>query len=291
MITKEDLTKRIAAAMVARDSLRKTASRNVAAATKNNALLEFQKTDSNLTADGFYGPNSKAALAWYLQTTKDNVVPDVNPKFAKSAKTGQPIPVTWKAPELAKTPEATKPAPVATKTAPTTSKPASTSTLKPASKPTIATASKPISKSAKKKKKKKKKGPDIASLSKSLGKAAKFGQEVLSQNIDKVDAEEVIAAVASGAPKIKKALKTMDAESNIAREFAKIQSKGLKGIKKTLLRGALQKDATSEHRSLAKRDNFRQTVLSQLKDIRSQLAAKKAGKGGGEDYRIVGLLL
>lgn len=284
MITKEDLTKRVAAAMQARDSLAKAAIRNVALATKNAALLTFQKADGSLDVDGFYGPNSKAALAWYLQTSSNKSVPDVNPKFAKSAKTGQPIAVTWKAPELAKTPETTKPAPVATKTAPTTSKPVSTSTLKPASKPTTAIASKPA------KKKKKKKGPDIGSLAKSLGKAAKFGQEVLTQNVGKVDAEEVIAAVASGAPKIKKALKTMDAESNIAREFAKIQSKGLKGIKKTLLRGALQKDATSEYRSLAKRDNFRQTVLSQLKDIRSQLAAKKAGKGG-EDYRIVGLLL
>jgi hypothetical protein len=294
MITKEDLTKRIAAAMVARDSLRKTASKNVAAAMKNNALLAFQKADGTLSADGLYGPNSKVALAWYLQNTKDNVVPEVNPKLTKTSK-GAPITITWKAPELAKAP-----APVIAKApAPAPAKASSGSgslfggfsdsvgelrkkaAALQAKAPVVAKAQAQVKAKAKKKVKK---------IAKAIGPLPAFGQELLAQNIGKVDAEDVISAVAAGAPIVSNVLKSMDAESNIANEFAKIQGKGLKGIKKTLLRGALQKDATSEHRSLTKRDNFRRTVLTELKNIKSQLAAKKAGKGG-DDYRIVGLLL
>ena len=108
MITKDDLTKRITAAMIARDSLRKTASKNVAAAMKNNALLAFQKADGTLSTDGLYGPNSNVALAWYLQNNKDNAVPEVNPKLTRTSK-GSPIAITWKAPELAKAPNHIRP--------------------------------------------------------------------------------------------------------------------------------------------------------------------------------------
>jgi len=296
MITKEDLTKRIAAAMVARNSLRSRASRNVASAYKNKALLEFQKTDSNLTADGLYGPNSKAAIAWYIQTSSDKDVPDVNPRFAKSARTGLPIAVTWNPPQLvakAKKKKKKKSKKVKAKKSGTGLNLGIGKRIgKSISKAGFKAVAPARAKAKKKKKKKKKSKKAFKDISRAVGKSPSFGQEVLAQTIGKIDAEDVISAVATGAPYLTKAVKSLDAESSIAKSFAKNQSKALKGIKKTLLRGALQREATSEHKTLNKRNNFRKSVLRDLKNIKAELARRKAGKGGvSSDYRIVGLLL
>jgi hypothetical protein len=293
MITKDELTARIIAATSAQKSLKAKAVKGVAESLKNPTLAKFQALDGTLTADGRYGKSSKSALIWYLQGMSDKTVPNVPPAYANA-------PDTWKPPELAKPAPAPATAPVipraATPTTPRTSSGSGSlfggisdsvgelrkkAAALQAKAPVVAKAQAQVKAKAKKKVKK---------IAKAIGPLPAFGQELLAQNIGKVDAEDVISAVAAGAPIVSNVLKSMDAESNIANEFAKIQGKGLKGIKKTLLRGALQKDATSEHRSLTKRDNFRKTVLAELKNIKGQLAAKKAGKGG-DDYRIVGLLL
>jgi len=304
MITKDELTARIIAATSAQKSLKAKAVKGVAESLKNPTLAKFQALDGTLTADGRYGKSSKSALIWYLQGMSDKTVPNVPPAYANA-------PDTWKPPELAKPAPAPATAPVipraATPTTPRASGGSSSlfgnisqsvgnmrSSAAALQQNIAAKAPLVVSRPAQAQAQAQTKAPSIGSVLSSVNKAVgplpAFGQELLAQNIGKVDAEDVIAAVASGAPKIASALKSMDAESNIANEFNKIQGKGLKGIKKTLLRGALQKDATSEHRSLTKRDNFRKTVLAELKNIKGQLAAKKAGKGG-DDYRIVGLLL
>lgn len=276
-LSKEQLTKVVAAAMLARNAAKKHLDKTgKVLATKISEVLSFQKADGFLTADGFYGPNVFTALKFYLQKASDPSVPP----FADKYKT---VKVTWEAPPLAKEPDTTKP--VATKASVPTPSPA------PAPAPATTTVSAKVDTSKPVKKlKKTKKSKAIAKAAKKskIPKPPAYGQELESIK-PKHDAEEHVAARATG-QKPKKS-KPRDTEELLAAKHAVASTQAaLKKVRKHLLRTDLQKQATTEHRNINKKDAFQRQVLQQLASIQSRLGGKSGATTTGE-RRIVGLVL
>ena len=290
-VTKDQLVKIVAAAMAAQNQankLRDKTGRVTPAKFPGTTLINFQKLDGTLTADNFYGPNTVAALTWYLQKSKNPAVPKAAAKYDH-------IVVSWEAPSLY---EPSKPATAAA--VPTPAPKAQESRPLIASKPAPAPAPAPAPSS------KSSSGlvPDFSNLksqiqrqvssAKKVPKKRKIpatpahGQELHTIK-PKHDAEEHIAAKASG-HKITKP-KSHDAEDLIAAKVAKSQGPALQKMQRMLIKKALQEQATSEHKNLNKEQAFKKTVLSQLASIKSRMSSGGLASKTSGERRIVGLVL
>lgn len=297
-VTKDQLVKIVAAAMIARnqaDKLLDKTKRVSSAKFPGSSLLNFQTLDGTLTKDNYYGPNVVAALKWYLQKSSDPHVPLAAAKYDHIAVTWAPpslyepakpataaaVPTPKPAPKPATQSAVIKPAPkptiVVSKPAPTlTSKPAPSPAPAPAPKPSssfsnlafpaitspqlkqIAAAVKPIKAPVKK--------PAAVAVQKAAPKPPAYGQEkVLKTN--KIDAEDMIAQKAAAA------------------STAAIQK-----INQKMIKAALQKQATSEHKNINKELAFKRAVLQQLNSIQKKIA-DRGGPSTALERRIVGLVI
>jgi hypothetical protein len=94
MKSKDDLIAIIMAGTKARNDIRTYIKNNKSAPKKRiDSLKEFQKLDGNLDVDGYYGPNSEAALKYYLKDMPDNEVPASHKIYADTE-------ITWQKPSI-----------------------------------------------------------------------------------------------------------------------------------------------------------------------------------------------
>jgi hypothetical protein len=103
------------------------------------------------------------------------------------------------------------------------------------------------------------------------------------------DAEDHIAAKAKG-HKVPKA-KPRDVEEHIAAKVAKASSGPIAKIHKHLIKKALQEQATQEHKSINKREDYNKELLARIKDIQSRMGGKGPAQPATGERRIIGLVL
>jgi len=271
-LSKEQLTKIIAAAMVAQKTLNNLVAKakdKKVVATKISTVLSFQSAEGTLVKDGLYGPNVVTALKFYLQKTSNPNVPPAATKFAGTK-------VTWKAPPLSPSADLTKP--IAAKAATPTPAPAPAPKLIPKPAAIKSAKSKPKSK--------------VTSVMSKVPKPPPYGQE-LNTIKPQYDAEEKVVARVNGTKSPK--TKPRDVEESIAAKqtsaaVANAITPQLKEIKRKLLKQDIQTQATAEHRSINKRDDFQRDVLTKLSEIRERLSGG-TGISNSNQRRILGIIL
>lgn len=201
-VSKDDLSARITAAYIALDAVnRKNASLKLSKYSTAMAIPEvgdFQAKEGTLTVDKLYGPNTKAALQWYLQTyPKPLNFPEVNPKFASVA-------VTWKPPTLEPATKPAEPKPEPKPSGPVIDVYAPPKQIKKKKK------KKPSVKQVSYSKKKKKKGSDL------------FAAVLKKIRADKAAAEKAARKAADEAKKKKKKKKKVAKKKTTAKKKKKV---------------------------------------------------------------------
>lgn len=264
-MNKETLTEIITKGIVARNAIRKLVKNGQGPKTKIPALLEFQKVEPLLDKDGYYGPNSEAALKFYLSKLTDNEVPKSHEAYSK-------VPATWKPPsDLVKTAVEAKPA------AP-----------KPKAKKVVKKKSTPKAKPKPKKKMINLKGLDVKGLA-ALAKSPEIKAIVEAKNKEKKK-KEVIKNIIEETPKFGQENNNgdLDAEEMLSSAI----SDPLDEVRRLLLEEEAQNQATYEHNKIVKENKTNEELLSIVKDIQKRVKNVQDNPlVNTKDYRILGLFV
>lgn len=256
-LTKEDLTKIIVAAKSAVTIV--SSAKNKAVAI--SAVRTFQDIESkirnkepgSLKADGFYGPNSKAAAEYYLQGMKNVTIPNPASKFASST-------ITWKKPDLLPVKE------VPTK--PTTEE--KKIETKPSQKSSTGAGVGPL-----------------AQIKSKVGKARKSALKKATDTKGLKHVKEVLEVLKT--PKFGQELDFLGGKKDIEEAIAKNFNKPMDKILGLLQKGSLQTQATSEHKRLVNEDKFRKEVITNLATIIDRLPDSHPKKAALK-HRLYGMV-